>query len=153
MLVFEKQKQRAFHPSAPRILRTKALSSGHFDNPAYTPRGETTCRSAGILGTQTCSQGFGDMLILDHVIKPHLCAFSAQSCSLSRPISHKACRKSPFGGIAFSRLFAADFVHSSRYRLEHQQFVVIIARDCSAYTANSSCMLIVALPTVATCAL
>ena len=103
---------------------------------AYTLGGETTCPSANIPATQhqregsgisfnrkgprasskectfpvrTCSRGYDEMLLLGHAMRPHLCVLSAQSCTLSRPASHRACRKSPFGNCRYvGRAIAND---------------------------------------------
>lgn len=108
-------------------MPTKTLSRGQFENPAHTLRRETcldgnipvTQRQRKGSGrrfdrkgprpsskslsyntsflVRTCYRGYVDMLLLDHAIRPHICALSAQSCTLSWSISHIECRKSPFG--------------------------------------------------------
>ena len=40
--------------------------------------------------------GYDDMLLLDHATRRHLFVFSVQSCTLSPPISYRACEESPF---------------------------------------------------------
>ena len=50
---------KAYYSSGTCILPSKTLSRGQLENPAYTPRGETTCPSANIPARQHERGGSG----------------------------------------------------------------------------------------------
>ena len=49
----------ALHPPGTRTLPTKTPSRGQFENPAYTPRGETMYPSANIPATKNTREESG----------------------------------------------------------------------------------------------